>query len=207
MTVRDSLAAEARAHVRAIEESTEQCGSQVAEITAHLVQCFREGNKLLLCGNGGSAADAQHIAAELVNRYRRDRPGLPALALTTDTSVLTSVGNDRAFGQTFTRQVEALAQRGDVVVGLSTSGRSPNVLRALDAARARGALAIGFTGAGGGESMAPHCDHLVIVPSAETPRIQECHEFLWHAICGMVERELFGEPAPAAETGGRGADG
>ncbi|MCS6855220.1 MAG: SIS domain-containing protein, partial [Elioraea sp.] len=146
--------------------------SLVAEAASLVADALRAGGKLLLCGNGGSAADAQHWAGELVSRFAYDRPGLPAIALTTDTSILTAIGNDFGYERVFARQVEALGRPGDVFFALSTSGRSPNVLAALAAARARGLRTVGFTGAGGGE-MASLCDVLLRVPHEATPRIQE----------------------------------
>src|SRR6202049_2681384 len=129
-----------------------------------IINALRSGNKILLIGNGGSAADAQQIAAEIVGRYKQDRPGYAAIALTTDTSALTAIANDYGFEQVFARQVEGLGARGDVLLALSTSGRSPNILAALRAARERGLVTIGFTGAKG-ETLATHCDHLLVAPS------------------------------------------
>jgi D-sedoheptulose 7-phosphate isomerase len=129
--------------------------------------------------------------AEFVNRFRMDRAALPALALTVDTSILTAIGNDSSYEFTFSRQVEALAKPGDVLAAISTSGGSPNVLKALEVARERGVKTVGFTGEKGRQIMAPKCDHCLVVPSADTPRVQEVHEFVWHAICGMVEQALF----------------
>jgi D-sedoheptulose 7-phosphate isomerase len=165
----------------------------LAEIARACLAALRAGKKLLLAGNGGSAADAQHLAAEFVSRFAYDRPGLPAFALTTDTSVLTAVGNDYGYERVFARQVEAVAQAGDVFFGLSTSGRSPNVLAALSTARARRLVTVGFTGAAGAE-MAPLCDFLLRIPSGETPKIQEGHITLGHILCALVEREMFPEP-------------
>lgn len=156
--------------------------------------CLRRGGKLLLCGNGGSAADAQHWAGELVSRFNYDRPGLPAIALTTDTSILTAIGNDYGYERVFARQVEALGRPGDMLFALSTSGRSPNVLAALEAARAAGLVSIGFTGQAQGP-MDALCEICIHVPSDRTPRIQEGHEALGHAICALVEAELFPRPA------------
>lgn len=153
--------------------------------------CLEGGGTVLFAGNGGSAAEAQHFAAELVSRFAFDRDALRAQALTTDTSILTAVGNDYGFEQVFARQVRAHGRKGDVFVGLSTSGTSPNVLRAFEAARERGLVSIGFTGNRGGP-MRQLCDHLVEVPSADTPRIQEGHLVLGHILCGLVERALFG---------------
>jgi len=185
--------AECRSHGEVLQETLDRSTHQIGRLALAVADAFRHGRKLLLCGNGGSAADAQHVAAEFVNRFRIDRPALPAIALTTDTSVLTCIGNDAEFAQVFSRQVEALAQPGDLLVGISTSGRSANVLRALQEARARKMLTIGFTGEQGRDTMEPLCDHLVAVASADTPRIQEVHEFVWHLVCDLVERELFGE--------------
>lgn len=164
--------------------------AQIGAAVAMCVTALRAGNKILFAGNGGSAADAQHWAGELVSRFYYDRPGLPAIALTTDTSILTAIGNDYGYDYTFARQVEALGQAGDVLVAISTSGRSKNILRALDAAQSRGVKVVGFTGAGGGD-MADRCDICFQVPSEETPRIQEGHEFIGHLLCGLIESEMF----------------
>ena len=163
----------------------------IARLADLLVTTFKAGGKVLFFGNGGSAADAQHIAAELVNRFQMDRQALPAIALTTDTSILTSVGNDTAFAQIFARQVRALVWEGDVVVGISTSGNSRNVLKGILAAKERGAVTVGFTGRDGGK-LKELVDLCFQVPSDNTPRIQEAHITVWHAICEVVERELFG---------------
>ena len=151
---------------------------------------MRDGRKLLFAGNGGSAADAQHWAGELVSRFYYDRPGLAAIALTTDSSILTAIGNDYGYDYTFARQVEALGQAGDVFIAISTSGNSPNILRAADAARARGIRVIGFTGASGGK-LAPLADICFCMPSSETPRIQEGHELIGHLLCALVEAEMY----------------
>lgn len=150
------------------------------------------GQALLVFGNGGSAADAQHWAGELVSRFYFDRPGLPAIALTTDTSILTAIGNDYGYDYVFARQIEALAHAGDVFFAISTSGNSKNILRAIEAARARGVKTVGFTGQSGG-AMAEQCDLCFKVPASETPRIQEGHEFLGHLLCGLIEHEMFGQ--------------
>jgi D-sedoheptulose 7-phosphate isomerase len=162
----------------------------VDAIAAACVQALDNGNKILFAGNGGSAADAQHLAGELVSRFAYDRPGLPAFALTTDTSVLTAIGNDYGYERLFARQVEAVGARGDVFFGISTSGRSPNVLGALAVARERGLVTVGMTGRGGG-AMPERCDYLLRVPSDSTPRIQEGHITLGHAICQIVEARMF----------------
>lgn len=154
------------------------------------VSALKSGNKLLFAGNGGSAADAQHWAGELVSRFYYDRPGLSAIALTTDTSILTAIGNDYGYDYTFARQVEALGRSGDVFVTISTSGNSPNIIRAAEAARERRVAVIGFTGQSGGK-LAPLCDICFRVPSTETPRIQEGHEFLGHLLCALIEAQMF----------------
>ncbi len=166
----------------------------IIAISARVTQAFRLGGKLMLAGNGGSAADAQHIAAEFLSRFQFDRSPLPAIALTTDSSVLTAVGNDYGYEQVFERQVRGLGRAGDVFIGISTSGRSPNVLAALKAAREAHVTTIGFTGAGANE-MTALCDYLLAAPSNETALIQQIHITAAHAICGMVERDLFGAPA------------
>ena len=173
-------------------EADEALQAAAAEAAALCVAALRAGRKLMLCGNGGSAADAQHWAGELVSRFMYDRPGLAAIALTTDTSILTAIGNDYGYERSFSRQVEALGQAGDVIFGLSTSGRSPNVLAALRAARERGIATVGFTGTGpGAAELGALSDVLVQVPSAVTPAIQEGHEVLGHAICALIEASMF----------------
>ncbi|MEJ5243497.1 MAG: D-sedoheptulose 7-phosphate isomerase [Desulfomicrobiaceae bacterium] len=168
---------------------------EVAQAAAALAAILASGGKVLVCGNGGSAADAQHLAAELVNRFRMDRPALPALALTVDTSVLTAVANDVAFEAVFARQVEALGQSGDMLVAISTSGRSPNVLAALRTARARGMTCLGLCGADP-QPMGPLCQHLLAVPHGSTPLVQEIHITLIHMLCELVEQALFSQSAP-----------
>ena len=158
-------------------------------IAAACIAALRGGGKILIAGNGGSAADAQHIAAEIIGRYKRERAAWPAIALTTDTSALTAIANDYGFEHVFARQVEGLGQRGDVFIGMTTSGRSPNVLAALKVARARGLVTVGMTGSAG-TAMAAHCDHLLAAPSAETAIIQQIHLLAGHAICDEVEHTL-----------------
>jgi D-sedoheptulose 7-phosphate isomerase len=162
----------------------------IGAISAAIAGSLRAGGKLMLAGNGGSAADAQHIAAELLSRFKLDRNPLPAIALTTDTSVLTAIGNDYGYDQVFERQVRGLGRKGDVFVGISTSGRSPNVIAALKAARAAGVVAVGFTGTKG-LALQADCDHLLVSPSDETAIIQQIHITAAHAICALVENELF----------------
>jgi D-sedoheptulose 7-phosphate isomerase len=185
---------ELTAHVAAIRGTVAGSSAVIAGIVARLCSCFEQGGKLLVCGNGGSAADAQHLAAEFMNRMRLDRRPWPAIALTTDSSVLTSIANDAVYDDVFARQIEALGQPGDVLIALSTSGGSANVLAALTAGRSRGMVTVGFTGERGAERMAPQCDLLLAVPSHDTARIQECHEFVYHFIAAMVEAELSVEP-------------
>ncbi|HSB67789.1 MAG TPA: D-sedoheptulose 7-phosphate isomerase [Candidatus Methylomirabilis sp.] len=164
----------------------EEAGARIEAVAREMAAVLRRGGKLLFLGNGGSAADAQHLAAEFVNRFLVDRKALAALALTTDTSVLTSIGNDLGIEQLFSRQVEALARPGDLVVAISTSGSSPNVLRAVEAARRLGCRTVGLTGGSGG-ALAKAVDDAFVVPSQETPRIQETHITLGHALCALVE--------------------
>jgi D-sedoheptulose 7-phosphate isomerase len=159
-------------------------------------RCVRNGGKLLIAGNGGSAGDAQHIAGEFLSRLNFDRAALPAVALTTDSSVLTAIGNDYGFEQVFARQVRGLGRRGDVLLALSTSGRSPNVLAALHAARELHVVTVGLTGLPG-DAMRELCDHCLIAPADDTPVIQQIHMVAAHAICGLVETAMFGAAAAA----------
>lgn len=154
------------------------------------IQCFRKGNKVLFCGNGGSAADAQHLAAELSGRFYFDRPPLPAEALHVNTSFLTAVANDYSYEEVFSRMIEAIGQPGDILIGLSTSGNSPNVLKALGKAKEKGMLTAAFTGSSGGK-MKDSVEWLINVPSTDTPRIQEAHILLGHILCEIIEKELF----------------
>lgn len=163
--------------------------SQVAELVERIVAAYRQGHKLILFGNGGSAADAQHIAGEMVARFRRERPAWPAIALTANTSILTAIGNDYAYADVFARQIEAWATVGDVAIGLTTSGNSANVVAGLKAARARGAYAVALTGAGGGLA-GQVADLCLAVPSKDTPRVQEAHITLLHIVCDLVEATL-----------------
>jgi D-sedoheptulose 7-phosphate isomerase len=164
----------------------------IAKVSEILVNALKQGNKALLFGNGGSAADAQHIAAELVGRFAFDRPALPALALSVNSSCVTAIGNDYGFDRVFSRQLEALARPGDIAIGISTSGNSPNIIHAMSAARKMGLLTIALTGSTGG-NLRNSVDHCIRVPSNETPRIQECHILIGHIISELVEREIFHE--------------
>jgi D-sedoheptulose 7-phosphate isomerase len=165
---------------------------KVAKVSEILVKTFKDGNKVFLFGNGGSAADAQHIAAEFVGRFAFDRPALPAIALSVNSSCVTAIGNDYGFDRVFTRQLEALARPGDMAIGISTSGKSPNVIQALSLARKMGLHTVALTGCTGGDLL-NKVDHCICVPSSETPRIQECQILIGHIISELVEREIFYE--------------
>lgn len=184
---------ESAANLAAMAED-EALHRQIATVAGACVEALRNGNKILFAGNGGSAADSQHLAGELVSRFNYDRPGLPAFALTTDTSVLTAVGNDYGYEQLFRRQIQAVGRPGDVFIGISTSGRSPNILNALRQARTDGLVTVGLTG-GGEREMDGLCDHCLHAPSDHTPRIQEGHILIGHTICCLIEQQLFPEPA------------
>lgn len=162
---------------------------RIEQVASVISDSLAAGGKLLLVGNGGSAADAQHIAAELVGRYMRSRSGLAAIALTTDTSALTAIANDFGYEEVFSRQVEALARAGDVLLAYSTSGNSPNILKAVAAARSSGCITVALTGNGGGK-LAAQVDHVFTVPSSSTPRIQEAHAFIGHALCDLVDHRF-----------------
>lgn len=165
--------------------------AQIETIAALIVETYRNGGKVLVAGNGGSAADAQHIAAELVSRFSFDRPALPAMALTTDTSILTAISNDYGFESLFSRQLEASARPGDVFIAISTSGNSPNIVRALTTASRLELVSVGLTGATGGK-MADLCHYCLNIPSTDTPRIQEGHITIGHILCASTEQALFG---------------
>ncbi len=175
-------------------------------IARAMAAALRNGGKILWCGNGGSAADSQHMAAEIVGRFRRERRGLPSIALTTDTSILTAVANDYGFETVFARQVEALGARGDVLAGFSTSGNSRNVIAALEAARTIGLVTVAFTGSGGGK-MAALADHLFAVDSRDTARIQEAHILAGHMICDWIEIDCLASHAAAARNSGAARTG
>jgi D-sedoheptulose 7-phosphate isomerase len=167
-----------------------QLGEAFAKLVAACVTGIRAGNKILLFGNGGSAADAQHLATELTVRYKKDRAAIAAIALTTDSSTLTAAGNDLGFEQIFARQIEALGRKGDIAVAISTSGKSPNILAAVKKAKALGIVTAALTGKNGGDLKAAGVDHLLIVPSDTTARIQEMHILLGQMLCGALEIEL-----------------
>ena len=183
-----------RASIAAKEQllNSPETVATIARVSEVLVEAMQRGNKVLLFGNGGSAADAQHIAAEFVGRFAFDRPALPALALSVNTSCVTAIGNDYGFDVVFSRQIEALARAGDVAVGISTSGNSPNVVRGLATARKMGLHTVGLAGCKGGK-IRDEADHCICAPSNETPRIQECHILIGHVISELVEQTIFHE--------------
>lgn len=160
--------------------------------TAKMIEVLKSGNKILLCGNGGSAADAQHIAAEITARFYFDRPGLPAIALTTDTSALTAISNDYSYERVFSRQVEALGKSGDLLIAISTSGNSLSILAAVNQAKNMGIFTVGMTGKTGGK-MNELCDFMLKAESTDTPRIQETHSVMYHIFCGLIEERIFPE--------------
>jgi D-sedoheptulose 7-phosphate isomerase len=179
-----------KAHQEAVRLSFEGDGEKILQKTAELIaSALKQGNKILLCGNGGSAADSQHIAAEFVGRFKKERRGLPAIALTTDTSALTCIANDYGYDVVFSRQVEALGDKGDILIALSTSGNSKNVLYAVEKAKAKGLVTIGFSGRDGGE-LKKITDHCFIAKSNETAHIQEVHGTALHAICEVVDTQF-----------------
>ena len=188
MTDSNSIATDTFAeHLRVMSDVLRDCMQEIRQGGELICSGLQAGKKVLLCGNGGSAADAQHIAAELVGRYEGERRGWPAIALTTDTSALTALSNDYGYERIFARQVEALAGAGDVLIAISTSGNSPNILAAVREARELGCVTIGLTGAGGGE-LASICDVAVVIPSSRTSRVQEAHITIGHLWCEIVDR-------------------
>lgn len=189
MVMKTTIAREFESHLKTIQTVMGNMEEDLEQASALAVEVLRRGNKVLLCGNGGSAADAQHIAAELTGRYKTERRGLPGIALTTDTSALTAIGNDYGYDRVFDRQVEALANEGDLMIGISTSGNSANVIAALKLAKELGCSTLGFSGRDGG-AMNEVCDINLVVPSDNTPRIQEMHILFGHTICQIIDDEL-----------------
>jgi D-sedoheptulose 7-phosphate isomerase len=189
---KDPIAAHLALSREALERATQDAGllDTARKIADVIAGALRGGQKLLIAGNGGSAGDAQHIAAEIVGRYKKDRPAYAAIALTTDSSALTAIGNDYGFEQVFARQVEGLGRRGDVLLAITTSGRSPNILGALKVARQLGLVTVGFTGAKG-SAMAASCDHLLLAPSDDTAVIQQIYMAFAHGICEVIEQTLM----------------
>ncbi|NVJ54202.1 MAG: D-sedoheptulose 7-phosphate isomerase [Campylobacteraceae bacterium] len=180
---------EFEAHLETILKVKETMAEPLEQASALIVETLKNGNKVLFFGNGGSAADAQHIAAELTGRYKTERRGLPGIALTTDTSALTAIGNDYGYDRVFDRQVEALALKGDLLFGISTSGNSKNVINAFKVGEKLGCKIVGMSGRDGGE-MSKYCDVNLVVPSDDTPRIQEMHILFGHTICQIIDNEL-----------------
>ncbi len=188
--MRDKIQKAFKESISVKQQFVEKNIDTIIEVSRLLADTFSNGNKLLLFGNGGSACDASHIAAEFVNRFKRERPAFPAIALNTDMAVLTSIANDYDYSEIFARQMKALAQEGDVVIAISTSGSSPNVVKAVEVARKKKIKTIAMTGEKG-DVLASKCDYIFVVPSKSTPRIQETHITLGHVLCQMVEEILF----------------
>lgn len=186
--IKKEIESSIQAKIRLLE--TPEVLNSVNATTDEIIACYRRGNKTLLAGNGGSAADAQHIAAEFVSRFYFDRPALPSIALGSDPSIVTAIGNDYGYENLFARQVEAQGKPGDVFIGISTSGRSPNVLKAIEKAKNMGLKTVALTSEKGTD-MAEACDYAIMIPSSITPKIQECHITVGHAICAAVEEALF----------------
>lgn len=186
----DIIGEHANSGARAREDFFRMQADNLRDAGFKAALCLARGGKILICGNGGSAADSQHIAAEFVNRFLIERPALPAIALTTDTSAITAIGNDRSFDEIFSRQVEALGRKGDVLLAISTSGNSPNVIRALEISRRNGLFNIGLSGHDGGK-MKDLCDILLLAPTAHTPLIQEIHIAAAHLFCRLADYYLF----------------
>lgn len=183
------IKSEFESHQKVLSETADSLIESIMSAGELIVSTLKSGNKVILFGNGGSAGDAQHIAAELTGRYKTERQGLAAIALTTDTSALTAIGNDYGFDRIFDRQLEALGNEGDLLIGISTSGNSPNVINALALGKNSGMKRIGLTGKGGGE-MKNLCDVNIIIPSNDTARIQEMHITIGHILCGIVDSEF-----------------
>jgi D-sedoheptulose 7-phosphate isomerase len=187
--VKDEIAAAAVVAQRMAD--TPQTRAVTAAMAEAIITALRSGNKVLFAGNGGSAADAQHLAAELVGRFAYDRPGLPAIAITTDTSAMTAIGNDYGYDQVFSRQVEALGVRGDVLIGITTSGKSPNILKALEAARSRGVITVGWTGRISPDQFTALCDMVLTIDADTTARVQQGHMIVGHIVCALIERAMY----------------
>jgi len=189
-TPNEIITSEFKSHLETIKTVMGSMEKDLAKASSLAVDTLKRGNKVLLCGNGGSAADAQHIAAELTGRYKTERRGLPGIALTTDTSALTAIGNDYGYDRVFDRQVEALANKGDLLIGISTSGNSANVVSALTLAKEMGCATLGLSGRDGG-AMNDVCDVNLVVPSNDTPRIQEMHILFGHTICHIIDEAFL----------------
>lgn len=189
--MQDMINKEFQLHFETIQNVMRMLGQDIEKVAKVAINTLKDGNKILLCGNGGSAADAQHIATELTGRYKTERKGLPGIALTTDTSALTAIGNDYGYERIFERQIDALANRGDLVIGISTSGNSENVLKAFNIANDIGCKTVGLSGKGGGK-MNELCNINIVIPSDDTPRIQEMHILVGHIICQAID-DAFGD--------------
>ncbi len=187
--MRETIKNELQSHLETIQKVIETLEDDIEKASQMIVDALKNGNKILLSGNGGSAADAQHIAAELTGRYKTERRGLPGIALTTDTSALTAIGNDYGYDRVFDRQVEALANKGDILIGISTSGNSTNVINAFKVAKELGCKTIGLSGRDGGK-FNDVCNLNIVVPSDNTPRIQEMHILIGHTICQIIDDEI-----------------
>lgn len=189
MMIKTMIENEFESHRRTIDTVISQLIPNIEEASKMMIKTLQNGNKILLCGNGGSASDAQHIAAELTGRYKSERKGLPGIALTTDTSALTAISNDYGYDKVFSRQTEALANDGDLLIGISTSGNSQNVIEALKVAKEMGCKTLGLSGRDGGK-MNEVCDLNIVIPSDNTPRIQEMHILIGHTLCQAVDDSL-----------------
>jgi len=187
----ETIKNEFNSHLEVIQKVINNLEKDVESVAKIIIEALKNGNKIIIFGNGGSAADAQHFAAELTGRYKCERKGLPAIAITTDTSALTAIGNDYGYDRVFDRQVEALAKSGDVLVGISTSGNSKNVINGFKVGKELGCKIVGLSGKGGGE-MNEFCDINIVIPSNNTPRIQEMHILLIHTICQLVDDSFKG---------------
>ena len=190
--MQEFITSQLEAHQQAMQKIRTELSGQIAELAELLITALKNGNKLLIMGNGGSAADAQHFAGEIVSRFRMERPGLPAIALSTDTSIITAIGNDYGFDRIFSRQVEALAAKDDIVIGISTSGNSQNIFTALEQANQKGCISVGLLGKDGG-TIKGLCRLPLIVPSDDTPRVQEGHITIIHILCDLIEQGLFAQ--------------
>jgi len=187
--MKDIIQSELNGHKDTIQNVIDSLENTIQEACEISLNTINSGNKILLCGNGGSAADAQHIAAEFTGRYKVERKGLPAIALTTDTSALTAIGNDYGYDKVFERQVEALAQPGDLIIGISSTGNSENVVKAFQRGKDKGCKTLGFSGKGGGK-FNDNCDLNLIIPSDNTPRVQEMHILIGHIICQVIDNNF-----------------
>jgi len=182
----NTIKSELNSHLQTINSVIDNMEHDIQMASSLVIDTLKKGNKIIICGNGGSAADAQHIAAELTGRYKCERKGLPAIAITTDTSALTAIGNDYGYDRVFDRQVESLANKGDLIIGISTSGNSKNIINAISKAKKLECNSLGFSGKGGGD-MNSVCDINLVIPSDNTPRIQEMHILIGHIICQLVD--------------------